>query len=410
MDRLSVPQGDFDLARYPVRKGETLRAWDAADEYLLAHLAETETDLTGTVVIANDEFGALSTALSEHQPILWSDSYLSHLGVAANLRRNRLDEGAVVALSSLAELPDPIDVLILKVPKSLALLEDQLRRVVPHLHDGSTVIAAGMVKHIHNSTLELFAKVVGPTTTSLAQKKARLIFCQIGVEPTSTPDDADDETAAAAAPVQWPRTWELAAGITVTNHAAVFSPERLDIGTRFLLDNLPKGTARGNVIDLGCGNGVIGLIAAMADPDTHVTFIDESYMAVASAEATFRANLGPEREARFVVGDGINQLSDGPPVEAGSVDVIINNPPFHVNHAVGDAVAWQMFVESHAALAPGGELWVVGNRHLAYHAKLTRIFGNCKVSASNAKFVLFRAIKSEVVGASAPEAESDDFD
>ncbi len=395
-----------------------MRAWDAADEYLLAHLAETDADLTGTVVIANDEFGALSTALSEHQPVLWSDSYLSHLGVAANLRRNRLDEGAVTALSSLGELPDPIDVLILKVPKSLALLEDQLRRVVPHLHDGSTVIAAGMVKYIHNSTLELFSRVVGPTTTSLALKKARLIFCEIGVEPEPAPDDSDTDDSDSdtdaddntEAPVAWPRTWDLAAGITVTNHAAVFSPERLDIGTRFLLDNLPKGTARGNVIDLGCGNGVIGLIAALADADTHVTFIDESYMAVASAEATFRANLGPEREARFVVGDGIDQLSDGPPIEAGTVDVIINNPPFHVNHAVGDAVAWQMFVESHAALVPGGELWVVGNRHLAYHAKLTRIFGNCKVAASNAKFVLFRATKTDTPGAPATESESEDFD
>ena len=45
-----------------------------------------------SLVEANDEFGALSRALSEHQPVLWSDSYLSHLGVAANLRARHAEQ------------------------------------------------------------------------------------------------------------------------------------------------------------------------------------------------------------------------------------------------------------------------------------------------------------------------------
>ena len=64
------------------------------------------------------------------------------------------------------------------------------------------------------------------------------------------------------------------------------------------------------------------------------------------------------------------------------------------DHAVGDAIAWQMFTEAHGALAIGGELRVVGNRHLAYHAKLKRIFGNCRVVASNSKFVVYSALRT----------------
>ena len=75
-------------------------------------------------------------------------------------------------------------------------------------------------------------------------------------------------------------------------------------------------------------------------------------------------------------------------------DLVLNNPPFHENHAISDATAWQMFVESRDALQPGGELWVVGNRHLGYHAKLKRLFGNCDIVASNAKFVVLRATKT----------------
>jgi 16S rRNA (guanine1207-N2)-methyltransferase len=52
-----------------------------------------------------------------------------------------------------------------------------------------------------------------------------------------------------------------------------------------------------------------------------------------------------------------------------------------------------MFSESRSALETSGELWVIGNRHLAYHAKLKMLFGNCEVVASNKKFTLLKAIK-----------------
>ena len=53
-----------------------------------------------------------------------------------------------------------------------------------------------------------------------------------------------------------------------------------------------------------------------------------------------------------------------------------------------------MFTGSKAALRPGGELWVVSNRHLGYHVKLRRLFGNCEVVTSDPKFVILRAVKS----------------
>ena len=183
----------------------------------------------------------------------------------------------------------------------------------------------------------------------------------------------------------------------LVNHANVFSREKLDIGTRFLLDHLPAVEGPAHVVDLGCGNGVVGLAIAATAPEAHVTFVDESFMAVASAAATYAENLGEDRaatSARFAVGDTLFHLQSGDPIERGSIDLVVNNPPFHDDHAVGDAIAWQMFTEAHGALAIGGELRVVGNRHLAYHAKLKRIFGNCRVVASNSKFVVYSALRT----------------
>lgn len=146
-------------------------------------------------------------------------------------------------------------------------------------------------------------------------------------------------------------------------------------------------TGPDRVVDLGCGNGVVGLSAALANPESEVTFIDESYQAVASAEETFRANTGPDAEADFLVGDGPSEL---PPA---SVDLVLNNPPFHSHQATTDATARAMFQGARAALRPGGELWVVGNRHLGYHTRLRRIFGNCVTIAGDPKFVVLRAVK-----------------
>ena len=43
----------------------------------------------------------------------------------------------------------------------------------------------------------------------------------------------------------------------------------------------------------------------------------------------------------------------------------------------------------------GGELVIVGNRHLDYQDKLERIFGNCELVTENKKFVILRAVKED---------------
>jgi len=387
MEQLSVPQGEFDLARHPIRKNETLRAWDAADEFLLQHLAETEVSMAGTVVVVNDGSGALATALAmvaEHPVRSFGDSYIAQLATSANLRRNGVDPSRVELLASLSTLPERIDVAVIKVPKTLALLEDQLVRLAPALHEGSVVLAGAMAKHVHTSTLETFERVLGPTSSSRARKKARLIF----VEPTGSRPTATTGATESA------RSFTLDPGnVRVFSHAGVFSAERLDIGTSFFLDNLPDQAGQIRIIDLGCGNGVVGTVLSMDNPDAEVIFIDESFLAVDSARATAAANLGADRELEFVVGDGLELLLEHEPIDKGSVDLIFNNPPFHDDHALSDATAWQMFTDSHRALLTGGQLWVIGNRHLAYHAKLKRIFGNCDIIASDSKFVVFRATR-----------------
>ncbi|MFM9591945.1 methyltransferase [Streptomyces scabiei] len=383
-DRMTAPWGEYTLTRFPEDPRDLLRAWDASDAYLLRHLAESGTRLDGTVVIVGDRWGALTTALAGYGPTQITDSFLSREATRANLERGGVEPHAVRLLTTRDTPPDRVDVLLVRIPKSLALLEDQLHRLAPAVHEGTVVIGTGMVKEIHTSTLRLFERILGPTRTSLARQKARLVLC--------TPDA---EVLAARGDDPWPYTYRLPddigvlAGRTVVNHAGVFCADRLDIGTRFFLRQLPKAPAGGRVVDLGCGNGVVGTAVALTGPDAEVVFVDESYQAVASARATYGANLpGADAGAEFLVGDG---LEDFP---AGSVDLVLNNPPFHSHQATTDATARRMFTGARRALRPGGELWVVGNRHLGYHVTLRRIFGNGEVVASDPKFVVLRAVRA----------------
>ncbi|MFP7325168.1 23S rRNA (guanine(1835)-N(2))-methyltransferase RlmG [Serratia marcescens] len=375
MSQLDLGTQQLELERYPQQEESTqLQAWEAADEYLLQQLENV--DIGGRpVLIFNDNFGTLACALHAHRPYSVSDSYMSQLATRHNLKLNGLDPEQVTLLDSLAELPAAPAVVLIRVPKALALLEQQLRALRHVVTEGTLIVAGAKARDVHTSTMQLFEKVLGPTRTSLAWKKARLIFCQA----------ADIVPPAAAETTNWAldgTDW------LIHNHANVFSRGSLDIGARLFMEHLPRGL-NGHIVDLGCGNGVIGLTALAQNPEAQVTFVDESYMAVASSELNVEHNLPQELDrCQFEVNNALAGI------ERESVQAVLCNPPFHQQHAITDHTAWQMFCDAKRCLQVGGELRIVGNRHLDYHQKLKRLFGNCTLVASNKKFVILRAVKS----------------
>lgn len=374
MPILETAYAHLDLIRQPEQPNEPLQAFDAADEYLLAQLHEQGLPASMRLLALNDSFGALACSLAQHAHVTSSgDSHLAHLALEKNLQRNALLSDAVTFVPASEVAQGPFDRVLIRVPKTLALLEEQLIRLHGQLAPGAQVIAAAMIKHLPRAAGDLLEKYIGPVQASLAVKKARLL--------TATPV----EKPASRSP--YPTRYRLdQPGLELINHANLFCREDLDIGTRAFIPNLPKALGNLRVADLGCGNGVLGIVYALGNPQAELTLVDESYMAVQSARENWQAIHG-ERPVDIRAGDGLAEQ----PMD--SLDLVLCNPPFHQQQVVGDFLAWRMFTQAKTALAKGGELWIVGNRHLGYHLKLKRLFGKVEQVAATPKFVILRAIK-----------------
>lgn len=374
MPLLDSPFAQLDLIRQPEQHNDPLQAFDAADEYLLSYLAEQQLTTATRVLVLNDSFGALAASLEGHVQVTSSgDSFLGALGLEKNLARNGKAFDAVTFLPASQTPAGPFDRVLIRVPKTLALLEEQLIRLQGQLAPGAEVIAGAMVKHLPRAAGELLERYIGPMHASLAVKKARLLIATL----------ADRPHAISPYPTRY--SLETPA-IELLNHANVFCREGLDIGTRAFLPHLPANLGDARVADLGCGNGVLAIASALQNPQAQYTLVDESYMAVQSAEENWRAALG-EREVLIRPGDG---LADQ---EAQSLDVVLCNPPFHQQQVVGDFLAWRMFQQAREALVVGGALYIVGNRHLGYHTKLARLFRGVEQVATTPKFVVLKARK-----------------
>ncbi len=366
----------WTLARRPNRPDDKLLPWASADTYLLREVRDQGLLTQDTrLLIANDAFGALGVALQHAAPQWWSDSHRAWRALSDNLDANRRPGGRVTQVPGDQRPEGPIDLVVMRFPKSLAWLEEQLLRLRPVLSPDALVVVGGMIKSTPRRAFELLETCIGPTKTSLGWKKARLAYARL------------DPSLSCAAGVASKQAEVPGFELPLESRPNVFSWERLDIGTRVLLGNLGTASEPLEIVDLGCGNGVLALALGHAYPNATVLGVDESYQAVASARDNARNHGLDSLRVRFEVAD---QLDDA---LFGDADLIVCNPPFHQAQVVGDQLAWDLFNQAKRALRHGGRFLVVGNRHLHYHDKLKRLFGNCTLVDSNAKFVVLSATR-----------------
>ena len=127
--------------------------------------------------------------------------------------------------------------------------------------------------------------------------------------------------------------------------AGVFSRGEVDTGTRLLLEALPE-TMMGDVLDLGCGWGVIGISIARKWPGTRVWMADVNLRALELSKKNAAANGAA---VTCVESDGMAELKDR------RLDAVVTSPPIRA----GKQVIYQMFADARAHLKPEGSLFLV---------------------------------------------------
>jgi 16S rRNA (guanine1207-N2)-methyltransferase len=161
----------------------------------------------------------------------------------------------------------------------------------------------------------------------------------------------------------------------------MFSFDKVDAGSRLLVDNLP-GELRGSVADFCAGWGYLAGEVAKRFPD--LSGLDLYEADFASLEAA-RGNLGGTAATGFFWIDLLVEAVER------RYDAVVMNPPFHRGRAAEPEIGAAMVRVAAKALKPGGRLFMVANRQLPYEAALSAVFSSHTEIARDGMFKVFAA-------------------
>ena len=174
----------------------------------------------------------------------------------------------------------------------------------------------------------------------------------------------------------------LGAEIELNTATGVFSKEKIDLGTRILIEN-SKITPDAKVLDLGCGYGVVGITIAKIYPQTQVVMTDVNERAT---------KLTTENAKLNNVNTEIRTGNEYETVANEKFDYILLNPP----QKAGRDICYLLIEKSIEHLNSSGALYLVarhqrGGRML--EQKMKETFGNVKTIARESGFRVYASVK-----------------
>lgn len=169
--------------------------------------------------------------------------------------------------------------------------------------------------------------------------------------------------------------------IYTTDHG-VFSRQRLDFGSRVLIDSIDIGNAK-SMLDVGCGYGTMGIALKSVHEDLQVLMTDVNKRAISLAKENIKCN---NLEGIDVIeSDVYENVHD-------TYDLVISNPPIRAGKKVVSAI----ISGSYDHLNKGGRLVIViQKKQGAPSAKklMEDIFGNATVINREKGYYILQSYK-----------------
>lgn len=147
-----------------------------------------------------------------------------------------------------------------------------------------------------------------------------------------------------------PRRWDFRLrgfSFTFETDAGVFSKSEVDFGSRVLIDCFELPSVEGNILDVGCGYGPIGLSIAKSYPERIVHMMDVNDRALNLAIKN--AELNGVQNVRIYESDALSS------VDTDQVAVVLTNPPIRA----GKQTIFRIYDQAYEVLSEDGELWIV---------------------------------------------------
>tara|TARA_R110000737_G_scaffold25195_4_gene43882 strand:- start:3415 stop:4464 length:1050 start_codon:yes stop_codon:yes gene_type:complete len=159
----------------------------------------------------------------------------------------------------------------------------------------------------------------------------------------------------------------------------VFSQNALDTGTEILLAHLPE-TMSGKVLDFGCGAGVIAAYIGTVCPQTQLSLVDVSALALHSAQTTLTLN---NLTGEYIASDSLSQVKE-------RYDFVVSNPPFHQGIKTHYEATEQFLAKIKQKLTNKGCITIVANSFLKYGPIMEKAIGKTKTLAVKRGFAIYQ--------------------
>ena len=168
---------------------------------------------------------------------------------------------------------------------------------------------------------------------------------------------------------------------------SVFSKKGVDFGSMLLIETIIRENEgfSGSILDLGCGYGPLGIIAARVFHNSTVTMCDVNERALELSMMNAKENK-VEGRVRIISSSVFGNIKD-------NYDIIMTNPPIRA----GKDVVFSFYQGSYEHLNQGGRLYVVIQKKQgapSTKGKLESLFGNCETADKRSGYFIFRSIKN----------------
>ena len=332
--------------------------------------------------------GAVAASMGAERITLADRHVVAVEAAARTAENNGFEQGQVVhshGLAGSAHLRVGIggaDVVAIRLPLDRLSQHQLFADAFTLLREGGTCYVAGATNEGIRPAARAIAKLFG-AVVMIAQKDGHHLIRAVRtgnppLDPDLLHDPALRSDSFSEVPVE-----VRGERVRTFGRPGVFSWQHLDEATDLLAEHMIVGRD-GGMLDIGCGNGVVGTVASRVSGQP-LCMLDVDSEAVRCAKLT--ATHAGLNSFRVMASDVTTAVT------CETFATVLSNPPFHVGKATNLVVPKQFIIEAFDVLEPGGNLQIVANRTLPYEAMLQTVFQNYDVRHDGRRFKVLQSVK-----------------